>query len=198
MEIQPDDVPLTGAPVFSDVAAGAWYAEAVAYVTERGIMSGYEGGTFGPADQLSRAQLAQVLYNLAGNPAPETVAEADFADVPADAWCADAVYWARSQGIIAGYSDTVFGPGDCITREQLAVMLYRYAQSKGLGFTGLWAFQLDFTDASQVSAYAYEAVCWCCMHGIMSGSDGVLNPGGTASRAHVAAMLMRFCQNTGL
>ena len=117
-----------------------------------------------------------------------------FSDVKESDWYAKAVSWAESLGIVNGYEDGTFRPGDPITREQLAAILYRYAQYKGQGFQGLWSFKLDFPDAGDVSDWATEAVSWMVMNGVVGGKDGFLAPGGNASRAEAAAMLQRFCE----
>lgn len=176
---------------FSDLDSSAWYREAVDYVISRGLMSGYGDGKFGPNDTLSRAMLAQILYNAAGGIPVNYLMQYD--DVPAGAWYTEAVRWAASEGIVSGYGNGVFGSNDPITREQFAVMLYRFAQSQGSGFTGNWMFLLDYTDMHGISDYAYEAVAWCVMNGVMSGyEDGTLRPQGNATRAEAASMLMRF------
>lgn len=181
---------------FTDVDTSAWYHEAVDYVLLNGLMSGYGGGLFGPNDSLSRAQLAQILYNREGQ--PTTGSGGVFTDVAGDAWYSDAVTWANLSGIVEGYGNGRFGPNDPITREQLAVMLYRYAQLKGKGFTGMWAFRLDYADAASVSDYAYEAMCWCTMNGVISGyEDKTLRPQNNATRAQVAQMLKNFLENIG-
>ncbi|MBQ1363015.1 MAG: S-layer homology domain-containing protein, partial [Oscillospiraceae bacterium] len=119
-----------------------------------------------------------------------------FQDVPAGSWYEKAVNWAAEAGVVKGTSETTFSPDDPITREQLAAILYRYAQSKGEGFTGMWAFPLDFPDAADVSEYAYEAMCWMTMHGIITGmDDGTLAPKDNATRAQIATMFMRFCES---
>ena len=116
-----------------------------------------------------------------------------FNDVTEKDWYAMAVSWAESKGIVTGYGDGKFGPNDVLTREQFATILYRYAKMKGLGFTGTWAFQLSFDDASEVSDWAYEAICWMTMQGIINGvGDNKLSPKGSATRAQVATMLMRY------
>ena len=121
-----------------------------------------------------------------------------FTDVAGDAWYTDAVTWANISGIVTGYGNGKFGPNDPITREQLAVMLYRYAQLKGKGFTGMWAFRLDYADAASVSDYAYEAMCWCTMNGVISGyEDKTLRPQNNATRAQLAQMLKNFLENIG-
>ena len=106
--------------------------------------------------------------------------------------------WALENGIVTGYDADTFGPDDPVTREQLAAILYRYAKTKGLGFDGLWAFRLDFSDADEVSDWAYEAVCWAVANGVMQGvGGGRLAPKASASRAQIATMLMRFSALTG-
>ena len=107
------------------------------------------------------------LYNSEGRPSlDDEILGYPYADVPGDAWFADAVYWARLNNVVLGYGDENFGPNDPITREQLMTILYRYEQLQGGGFTGDWAFNLDFNDADQVSDWAYEATCWCTMNGL--------------------------------
>ena len=160
-------------------------------------MSGTDATHFTPSGTASRAMVATILWRMAGQPA--AARENPFADVPADTWYTDAVTWAAEQGIVTGYDGTTFGPDNPVTREQFAVMLYRYAQSLGEGFTGSWAFALDFPDAGQVSAYAYEALCWMTSKGVLQGmEDGGLHPQGTANRAQLATMLLRFCEALSL
>jgi hypothetical protein len=108
-------------------------------------------------------------------------------------WYTDAVIWASEKKIVEGYGNGKFKPNDDITREQLATILYRYAQSKGQGFTGAWMFLLDYPDAAEISSWADEAMHWMVMNGIINGKDGKLVPGGDASRAEAATMLMRYC-----
>ncbi len=175
---------------FSDLTGGEWYAGAVAYVSGSGLMNGLGDGRFGPNDLLSRAMLAQILYNREGKPAG---AESTFDDVAGDAWYAPAVAWAADAGIVTGYGGS-FIPDGNLTREQLAVMLYRYAGSPETA--GSLA---QFSDAAAVSSYAEEALRWAVEHGILAGTDNaVLDPQGEATRAEVAVVLMRFCaQSTG-
>ena len=118
-----------------------------------------------------------------------------FKDVDVNAYYATAVYWARMNGIVAGYSDELFGPNDTITREQMAAILYRYAQYKGCDTTAK-ADLSKFADAAQVGSYAVEAIRWANAEGLVSGtSDTTLTPGGSATRAQAAVILTRFCQN---
>lgn len=178
---------------FADVSVDAWYADAVQYVYEKGMMNGTSENSFSPDETTTRGMIVTMLHRLENEPAASASA---FNDVAAGSWYADAVAWAAAQGVVNGISDTAFAPDTAITREQMAAILYRYAQSKGQGFTGAWAFQLDYPDADAVSDYAYEAMCWATLHGIINGmGDGSLAPQGAATRAQVATMLMRFIEN---
>ena len=178
---------------FHDVNMNAWYHDGVHYCVAEGLMSGYGDGVFGPGNTLSRAMLAQILYNLENRPAVS--GESPFEDVSDGAWYADAVNWAASHEIVGGYGNGTYGPGTPITREQLATILYRYAQYKGYDVrVGEDTNILSYTDASKISAYAIAAMQWACGAGIMEGYDGALTPGGTATRAEVATMLMRFAE----
>lgn len=179
---------------FTDLAADAWYTDAVAYVYRHDLMAGYGENLFGPDDDLSRAQLCQIIYNMEGQPA--TSGSSVFTDVADSAWYADAVTWAASQGIVGGYGGGLFGPEDNITREQLASILYRYAQAKDYDTSvGENTNILSYTDALEISEYAIPAMQWACGAGIMEGNAGYLTPQGDATRAQVATMLMRFCEN---
>ena len=172
---------------FLDVAEGAWYYDAVTYCYENGIMDGTSSVSFAPGMLLNRAMAAQVLYNLADGTASTA---AGFPDVAASAWYADAVNWAAANGYVTGYDNGSFGPEDSLTREQLAVILYRYAGSPEP--TG----SLDgFTDAASTSDYAVDALRWAVGEGLLTGKDGGrLDPAGTASRAELAQILARFAQ----
>jgi len=176
---------------YVDLDENAWYAEAVDYVISEGLMTGISEDEFAPADQITRAAMVQILWALEGKPVVNYAM--DFEDVAQDAWYAEAVRWAVSEGIASGVSESEFAPNAAITREQLAVMLYRVEQANDGGFTGLWMFDLDYADADAVSEWAYEAVCWCTMKGIISGrDDGSLDPQGTALRSECAQMLMQY------
>ncbi len=178
---------------FVDVKANDWFYSAVEYACRNGLMNGTSAVTFEPMGTVTRGTVAAILWRLAGSPVVNYLMT--FPDVAGGQWYSEAVRWAASEGVITGYDNGNFGPSDPITREQLAVMLYRYAQKQGEGFTGAWAFPLDYADAEQVSAYAYEAMCWMTMKGVVNGRDGLLAPQGTATRAELAVMLMRFCEN---
>ena len=175
---------------FTDLEPAAWYHDGVHYVLEAGIMNGTGSGKFEPNATTSRAMIVTMLWRMEGE--PETSGALTFTDVPEDTWYTEAVRWASSQGIVNGYSANQFGPADSVTREQIATILYRYAQSKGQGFTGTWMFLLDYPDASEVSSWADEAMHWMDMQEIINGMDGRLNPRGEATRAQVATMLMRY------
>ena len=173
---------------FSDLDTGAWYHEAVDHALRNGLMGGYGNGLFGPDNVLTRAQFAQILYNREGRPAV-TGGEA-FTDVPSGAWYADAVAWAAARGIVSGYGGGRFGPSDPITREQLAVMLWRYAGSPAAGG------EPPFRDAGEIGAHARNAVSWAVESGVMSGrGGGILDPKGYATRAQAAQMLRNFLEN---
>ena len=194
MPSRPVTVKATFAPVqapwsspYSDVPEDAWYAEAVRFVTEQNLMGGYTDSLFGPNDNLSRAQLAQILFNREGRPVVNYLLQ--YGDVPEGAWYAEAIRWAASQGIVSGYGGGLFGPDDPLTREQLAVMLWRYAGSPAPS-----NLRLDFSDADQAGGYALDALRWAVDQGVVSGSGGALDPVGPATRAQAAQMLKSFLE----
>lgn len=178
---------------FTDVVDTSWFYAAVQYVWEKGLMTGMDGKTFSPESTTTRAQLVTILWQLAG--CPDSESGAAYSDTQVSAWYAKAVAWAGANGIVSGYADGSFGPDDAVTREQFAAILYRYAQSLGEGFTGSWYFLLDYSDAQQISAWADEAMHWCVMKGILSGTGAdTLSPGMSTTRGQMAVMLMQFCQ----
>ena len=177
--------------LFTDTDRQAWYHDGVHWAIENGIMHGTDENTFGPLTVTSRAMSVTTLWRMEGS--PETDSSVTFEDVPEGMWYTDAVRWAAVNGIVTGYSAEEFCPADPVTREQLATILYRYVQKKGQGFAGTWAFPLNFSDADQVSEYAYEALCWMTMQGIVEGMDDHrLAPQEGTDRAQLATMLMRF------
>lgn len=180
---------------FTDLEPGAWYYDAVEYVYENGLMAGTSGTTFSPNGITTRGQIVTILYRLAGSPdIEEEIWGYPYADVDAAAYYGTAVYWARLNGIASGYNDEHFGPDDPITREQMVVMIYRYAKAMGYEVTGR-ADLTVYADAEQVSAFAQEAMGWAVGGGIISGtSDTTLSPQGQASRAQDAVIMMRFCE----
>ena len=177
---------------FTDVATGEWYYEAVQYVYDNELMNGMSATTFEPNSTTTRGMIVTMLYRLENEPA---AASAGFTDVAAGQWYTDAVNWAAANNIVNGYGDSQFGPTDTITREQMAAILYRYAQYKGYDVTAS-ADLSTYTDAASVSSYAVSAMQWAVGEGLINGiTDTTLVPGGSATRAQVAAILMRFCEN---
>ena len=178
---------------FTDVPEDEWYYDAVAYAYENGWMNGTTSTTFAPGLTTSRAMIVTILHRIEGLPSIQE--SSAFLDVPLDAWYADAVAWAAEHGIVEGYSDTAFGPNDPITREQMAAILYRYAQYKGYDVSAK-ADLNKFTDADEISNYALEALQWANAEGLINGKgDGVLDPKGQATRAEAAVILMRFIED---
>ncbi len=181
---------------FADVAADAWYADAVQYVYENGMMSGTSETTFSPDVTTTRGMIVTILYRLEGSPdlSNENLGY-PYADVDANAYYADAVYWARQNGIVSGMSAEQFAPNNAITREQMAAILYRYAQFKGYDVS-VKADLSVYTDAAQVSTYATDAMAWANGAQLITGASATtLTPAGNATRAQVATILMRFCEN---
>lgn len=191
-------VPETGEWVnpFVDVPEDAWYYDGMKFVYENGLMAGTSGNTFSPNVTTTRGMLVTILYRLAGSPNIEDeIWGYPYADVDSTAYYGTAVYWARMNGIVAGYSDERFGPNDTITREQMATILYRYAQHKGYDTTAK-ADLSRFTDTAQVGSYAVEAIRWANAEGLVNGTSATtLSPKGSATRAQAAVILTRFCQN---
>ncbi len=175
---------------FPDVTEGDWFYDAVRYAYETGLMDGVGDNLFAPNSQTTRAQLVTILYRLAGQPAVS--GDLPFPDVESGTWYTDAVAWAAQNGIVNGVSDTEFAPGDDITREQLAAILYRYAAYQGYDVSQR-ADLSGFGDASSISGYAQEALSWAHAQDLVLGfEDGSLRPQGNANRAQIAAVLMRF------
>ena len=176
---------------FTDVDAGAWYAEAVTYVSDNGIMNGTSATTFAPTMNLTRNMMAQILYNMEKQ--PDVTGSNPFNDVPAGQWYTDAVVWAAANDIVNGYNGS-FQPNASITREQMAAILYRYAQYKGYDTSAKGSLD-TFTDGSATSGWAVEAMTWAVGEGILSGKgNGKLDPTGTATRAEVAQIMMNFLE----
>ena len=174
-----------GDNVFADVNGTAWYAEAVQYVNDNGIMSGTGNNEFSPQENTSRAALAAVLYRAEGSPAVDV--QNEFVDVDSDAWYTDAVSWASTEGIISGYGNGLFGINDPVTREQIAAILWRYAGSPDT------VSSENFADESSISSYAVKAVDWVRNNNIMSGKENnMFDPDGYATRAEIAMVLFHF------
>ncbi len=183
------------AMTFADVKEGDWFYDDVAYAWNNGLMVGFSDTTFSPNTALTRAMLVTVLYRMEGTPSVAGKAN-PFQDVPVDEYFTDAVIWAAENEIIEGYPGNVFKPDQDITREQLATILYRYAQTKGMDGSFDADFVLDFEDASSVSNFAKDAMTWMVYHGYMNGVlEGeriTLDPQCSAERAQVAAILHRI------
>lgn len=178
---------------FRDVRPEDWFYADVRYVYEADLMNGTAEGLFSPDLFTSRAMIVTVLWRLSGSPVVNYYMP--FADVDQAAWYAEAVRWAASCGIVAGYDNGNFGPNDPITREQLAAILYRCAAYRQEDTSiGADTNILSFTDAASVSEYAVPALQWACGAGILQGADGALLPTHPATRAQTAAILHRFCQ----
>ncbi len=180
------------AAAFTDVSLSAWYAQAVEYVSENGLMSGTGGGKFSPGTPMTRAMLATVLYRMDGSPVPAKAH--GFSDVPGGAYYERAVAWAAENGIVSGTGGGRFGSESHITRQDLTVMLYRYGNFKGYDISASDSLA-GFSDSSRVAGYARQAVQWAVGAGILHGDSGRLIPSGDATRAQVAVMLMQFAQN---
>lgn len=173
---------------YPDVVGDEWFVDAVEAMTEAGIMTGLEDGSFGPYEPVTRATVITVLWRLEGS--PEMTVELPFTDAQED-WYAAPAAWAKGTGIATGYASGSFGGRDLVTKEQLACFLYRYAQYKeeplATGALGL------FSDAAAVSGWAQDAVRHAVGVGILQGSDlGTLEPQGIANRAALAIMLRRM------
>lgn len=176
---------VNNAKEFSDTE-GHWAEGAIDFVTARKIYGGTGVSTFTPDGSMTRGMLAQVLYNLESN--PKAIGTSKFVDVTEDTWCRNAIVWASDHKIVSGYPDGSFGVDNKITREELACMLNRFAGSPKHNGSAL-----NFRDADKVSSYAYDSIVWAVEEGIVAGTDvNILSPQGTATRAQVAVMLMRF------
>lgn len=179
---------------FQDVTAQDWFFQAVKYVYENGIMSGVEEGRFAPNTTLTRAMLAQTLYAMEGKPQAER--EEHFTDVAQGDWYAAAVAWAAENGLVSGVGGTRFAPNDALTREQMALILYRYAQYQHQETQTDGTSLENFQDVERISPWAQEAMAWAVETGLLSGTgDGMLSPAGTATRAQVAQVLYQFSQS---
>ena len=184
----------SGTLPFTDVKTGDWFYEAVQYVYDKGMMTGVSADRFAPASTTTRGMIVTILYRLENEPAVS--GELPFTDVEAGAWYANAVAWAAANDIVNGTSATTFAPNSPITREQMATMLYRFAQYKGMDAVTLQEHLTGYPDGDQVSDYAIPAMNWAVGQGLIAGMEnGTLVPQGSATRAQVATILMRFCEN---
>ena len=178
---------------FIDVAANAWYYDAVAYAYENGLMSGTASNLFSPNATTTRGMIVTMLYRLEGE--PRVSGTSTFDDVADGVYYTDAVIWANANGIVTGYDDTTFGPNDAITREQMAAILYRYAQYKGYDTTQGGMAIREYADYEEISEYALTAMDWAVNAGLVTGTtSSTLTPDGSAVRAQVATIFMRFME----
>lgn len=177
---------------FTDVDTDDWFADAVQYMLDNGMMNGVTDTTFGPGTTTTRGMIVTILYRLEGE--PDTTASS-FTDAASGMYYADAVAWAQANSIVTGITETIFAPDQAITREQMAAILYRYAQYKGYDVTASNDLS-SYTDASRISAYATAAMQWANAEGLITGNTSTtINPTGNATRAEVATILMRFCED---
>lgn len=178
---------------FTDVKVTDWFNDSVQYVYDHGLMNGTSSTTFEPQRTTQRGMVVTILYRLEGSP---TVTSAcPFTDVPGGSNYEKAIIWAAANSIVNGYNSATFGPYDNITRQQMAAILYRYARMKGYR-TSTSANLSEYTDAIQISDYARTAMAWANGEGLINGNNSrQLMPTGSATRAHAAAILMRFCEN---
>lgn len=179
------ETPAPAALPFTDVKSGNWFYDAVQYAYAQGLMTGTSATTFAPNGTMNRAMIVTVLYRLEKSPA--VTGASKFTDVPAGQWYSDAVAWAAANKIVNGYDETTFGPMNAVTREQMAAILFRYEQVKGLENVTLEENLNRFPDQNKISAYAIPALQWAVGQKIINGNaDGTLDPTGTATRAQVA------------
>jgi len=177
---------------FGDVP-NHWAYEAVKYVYANSLMQGTDEAAFAPDENMTRAMLVTVLYRMANFEGAESTH--NFADVVSGEWYSDAVAWASSNGIVSGVSENKFAPNEDITREQMALIIYRYAKMQGFDVSESSTLE-SFTDTSDVSAWALDAIKWANSVTLVNGtSETTLSPKATATRAQVATILMRFCEN---
>ena len=177
---------------FADVSGSDWFYNDVRHVYEKGIMDGTGADRFSPNAPLTRAMIVTILYRMAGS--PSVSGSSDFTDVAAGKWFAKAVAWAAANGIVNGYGDSLFGPNDPVTREQLAAILYRYAVYGGMTAVTLEENLGSFADTAQLSAYAIQAMNWAVGQGLINGSGSNLVPKAQATRAQVAAIIHRYLE----
>ena len=185
------DQPAASLP-FTDVRRGDWFYDDVRYAYEKGIMTGTSAALFSPNAKLTRGMIVTILYRMENSPAVS--AAPGFTDVKAGEWYSAAVAWAAANGIVTGYSETMFGPNDPVTREQLSAILYRYAIYKGMSAVTTEENLAHFADGESISPYAVSAMNWAVGAGLINGADNRLLPGESASRAQVAAIIHRYLE----
>lgn len=180
---------------FRDVSENDWFANSVRYVHENKLFGGVSENEFAPYNPMTRAMLVTVLYRAEGE--PEITAENGFDDVISGSYYEKAVAWAKENGIVTGYSDTEFAPDENITREQIAAIMFRFAQFKKTAPEGAWAIRLDYADLADISDWAVEAVMFCKLRGIMLGNENnEFKPADNATRAESAAIVERFIESS--
>ena len=176
-------------PTFTDVPATHWAYTAVEKASEAGLMNGYGGTLFGQNDPITRGQMVQILYNYYGE---DCGTNSGFSDVPASAWYAKAVTWASKKGVVSGYSNGTFGPDNQLTREQMVTILYNVADKPETNPSAI----SQYSDYHQVASYAADGFAWAVSNKVVSGtSSTTLSPRGTATRAQVAVILVRYLEN---
>ena len=176
---------------FLDVSEDAWYYEAVDFVFYNGLMNGLSDSQFAPEDTTTRAMMVQVIYNIMGRPENRPLPE-PFEDVAWDAWYAEAIKWAKWNGLVEGVSETHFAPNAPVTREQMVTMFYRFANALGMDTTAR-ADLSAYTDGNRVSDWADDAMGWAVNAGIINGmTETTLVPQGNSTRAQIATVLQRF------
>ena len=177
-----------------DISPSDWYYEAVRYVLEQGYFSGTNGGQFDPDGKLTRAQLAQVLWTMAGSP---VAGATQFTDVASSDWFYAAVSWCQQEDLLAGYADGTFSPNDLLSREQMVSVLHRYARYTGSNLRGT-ADLSQFSDGDQVSSWAVDSMRWALTNGLITGTGDALRPADTVARAELASVLHAYDLNLGL
>jgi len=190
----PASTPTHPSAKFTDVDSTQWYVDAVDYAVTNKLFSGTTDTTFAPNGEMDRAMLVMVMYRLAGS--PESTGKLDFTDVPAGCYYEKALLWATQNKLVSGVSATTFAPNASVTREQAAVILCNYAKMKGVTVTASGDLSA-FSDGASVDAYAADAMKWAVGSGVLSGSNGKLMPTAGATRAQVAAILMRSASKLG-
>jgi len=181
------------AKAYADVDLNAWYHDAVCYVLDKGLMAGFNATTFGPETKMTRAMVAQIFYNMEGQPAVSEAAP--FSDVAAGAWYNNAIAWAAKAGVSAGYGGGVFKPENDITREEFVQLFLNYAKAKGIDVSKT-SDLTTFADYANISDWAKTALSWGVGAGLLGGKGGNnMDPVGNAIRVEAAQMIMNFCEN---
>jgi 5'-nucleotidase / UDP-sugar diphosphatase len=178
------------------VADTAWYYDGVVYAYTKNLFSGTSAAAFSPNESMTRGQLVTVLWRMAGK--PQAAAASKFTDVKASSYCTAAVSWAAEAGLVSGYTTDTFSPDKAISRQQLAAILYKYAQLMKYDTTAGGMAIREYSDYDQIASYAAEGLGWANAAGLVKGTDGKINPAGTAQRCQVAVILSRFCQTVAL